>query len=436
MTQAPARRPGWPDVMAVEPLTSPPDATAELPGSKSITNRALLAAALADGTSTLRGALFADDTEAMIGALRSLGYTVSTNRGAATVSIAGRGGAVPSGPAVLDARQSGTTARFVAPALALGAGPYTLDGSEQLRSRPMGPLVDALRDLGASVTEDGATGRLPLTFRDGGLTGDRVTVPGDISSQFLSGLMLVGPLLAKGLCIEMSTPPVSVPYLDLTANVMAVFGAEVDCDGDHRRIRVAPGPYRPARFKVEPDASAAAYFLAAAAITGGRVRIEGLGDPAEQGDWHFANVLGAMGARVEWANGTVTVTGTGHLHGVDVDLRDLSDTAPTLAVVAAFADSPTRVRGIGFIRAKETDRIAAVVTELQRLGVDAVAEDDGLLIRPGRLVGARVETYDDHRMAMSFAVAGLVVPGVEIVDPGCVTKTFPDFWSTLDRLRQ
>ena len=396
--------------MRIEPLAAPPDASVRLPGSKSITNRALVCAALADGRSVLEGALAADDTEAMIGCLRELGAVIETDGD--RFEIDGVGGRLPERPVSLDARMSGTTARFIAPVLARGPGPYLLDGAPQLRARPMGDAIAALRALGAAVIEHEEPGHLPITVSGPLPPGGRATVAGDVSSQFLSGLLLAG------FDADVVGPLVSQPYVELTRAVMAAF---------------AGGP---TTYIIEPDASAASYFFAAAAITGGRVRVEGLGRSARQGDVAFVDVLAGMGARVDRDDVSTTVVGDGPLRGVDADLTHLSDTAPTLAVVAAFADSPTRATGIGFIRRKETDRIAAIVTELRRCGIDAEEEADGFVVRPsGEVRPARIETYDDHRMAMAFALLGLRVDGIEIADPECVAKTFPGYWQALDGLR-
>jgi 3-phosphoshikimate 1-carboxyvinyltransferase len=417
------------DGLVVEPLSAPPDAVVRVPGSKSLTNRALVCAAFAEGTSILEGALHADDTEAMIGALRTLGVRVAGE--GATLTVDGTGGGVPAGPADLDARLSGTTARFLAPLLATGPGPYRLDAAAPMRARPMGPLVDSLRTLGTEVVEDGEPASLPLSI-GGGARGGRVELPGHVSSQFLSGLLLAGPLFPEGVEVVVTTPLVSVPYVEMTRWVMRSFGGDVD--GTH----VAPGCYVATRYEIEPDASAASYFFAAAAITGGRVTVAGLHREALQGDVRFVDVLERMGATVEWGPDSVTVTGPppGGLQGVTVDLADLSDTAQTLAAVAVFAGSPTTVTGIGFIRRKETDRLADTVRELQRVGVEATEHEDGFTIHPGTPRPARIETYDDHRMAMSFALLGLVVPGIEILDPGCVAKTYPDYFADLDQLRR
>lgn len=422
---------------AITPLERPPDTTVVVPGSKSFTNRALVLAALATGTSTIEGALVADDTEAMAGALVQLGVHIEREDGGTRLVVRGLAGQLPAGPVRLDARLSGTTARFLLPLLALGPGPYVLDGQAPLRRRPMGPTVDGLRSLGAVVEDmgEGEAGHLPLTVAGDGTTGGAVSVPADLSSQFVSGLLMAGPLMPEGLDLTMLGPPVSRPYLTMTTAAMSAFGVDVQRPTDARFV-VAPGGYRATGYLVEPDASAASYFFAAAALTGGRVRVAGLGRDSLQGDLAVVDVLARMGADVEIADTWTEVRGTGVLHGIDVDLADLPDMAQTIAAVAVFADGPTRVRGVDLIRHHETDRIAAVVTELRRCGVEADETDDGFTIVPSSPRPAAIRTYDDHRMAMSFALLGLRVPGIEILDPGCVAKTFPGYFDVLDQLRR
>lgn len=419
----------------IEPLAGPIDATVSVPGSKSITNRALVAAALAKGDSVLEGALVADDTEAMVDSLRRLGVPLLVDAGGEKVTVEGRAGRVAPGPVDLDARLSGTTARFLLPLLALGSGRYRLDGHPSLRARPMGPSLAAVRRLGGVIEEEGEVDHLPVTVVASELAGGKVQVPGSASSQFASGLLLCAPAMAGGLHLELEPPVVSRPYLDLTLAVMASFGAEVS-GGIDTGVTVSPGGYRGRRYRIEPDASTASYFFAAAAIGGGRVRVPGLGRASTQGDLAFVDILEAMGARVRRDDDAVEVSSGEVLRGVDVDMASCSDTAQTLAAVAVFASSPTRVRGIGFIRAKETDRIAAVVAELRRCGIAAVEETDGFTVMPGRPRPARIETYADHRMAMSFTLLGLRAPGIEIADPGCVAKTFPGFFAAVEGLRQ
>lgn len=410
--------------------SGPLDATATPPGSKSETNRALVCAALADGTSTIRRALRADDTEAMVSCLRGLGIDIA--RSGDTVVVQGCAGRVRPAGTPLDARLSGTTARFLAPVAALGPDPVELTGDDGLRARPMGDLVEALRTIGAGVDELGSPGHLPLRFGDPPLRGGRVDLPGDTSSQFLSGLLLAGPLMPAGLEVSTSTPLVSVPYVELTLDVMERFGAVVE-GTPATVLSVARSGYRACDLQIEADASAASYFMAAPVIAGGRVRVSGVGSDSRQGDAVFADVLRSMGAAVTQGTDWTEVS-SGGLNGVDVDLRDASDIAQTLAVVAAVASGRTRVRGIGFIRAKETDRISAVVRELRRVGIDAVEEEDGFTVEGGRPHGAVVRTYGDHRMAMSFALLSLCTPGIVIEDPDCVDKTYPDYFAQLASL--
>ena len=410
------------DPLPIEPLERPPDATVAVPGSKSITNRALVCGALASGLSSLSGALRADDTEAMLSCLKLLGARAEWRDDVIEI-----GDARPLRAEVtLDARLSGTTARFLLPVAALDGGVRIVDGREELRRRPMGETASALRTLGAEV--DGEV--LPIRLA-GPMRGGKVRVAGDASSQFLSGLLLSGPAMPEGLEVELTTPLVSKPYVDMTVDVMRAFGAEVD------GLRVAPTGYRATDYAVEPDASAASYFFAAAAVTGGKVTVRGLGSSSIQGDMQFVRVLEQMGCTVEQSEQSTTVGGPepGRLRGVAVDMRDFSDPAQTLAAIAPLADSPTRVTGIGFIRRKETDRIAAVTTELNRCGIRAEEEADGFVVHPGQPTPAVIQTYRDHRMAMSFAVLGLVSQGIEIADPGCVDKTFPDFFQRLETLR-
>lgn len=415
------------DPHPIEPLARPVDATVTLPGSKSLTNRALACAALADGRSTLVGALDADDTDAMATCLRQLGVDVERRDRDLVVQPH-----TPWARADLDARQSGTTSRFLLPMLALDGTPRRLDGDEQLRARPMGPAFDALRTLGAEIVEEGTAGHLPVRIT-GPLAGGRAALSGDVSSQFLSGLLLAGPAIPGGLDLELTTELVSRPYVEMTAGVMAAFGAtasETSAGG----WRVEPGRYRGTTYAVEPDASAASYLWAAALVQGGGVTVPGLHRGSLQGDVAFAEVLASMGASVTWHDDAVTVASGEALRGIDVDMEHISDTVPTLAALAALADSPTTIRGVGFIRGKESDRIAGPVAELQRCGIDARATDDGMVIVPGPVQPATFETYRDHRMAMAFALLGLAVPGIAVRDPRCVDKTFPDYWAVLDAL--
>lgn len=416
------------DERAIEPA-GPVDATVALPGSKSITNRALVCAALSTGPSTVRNALEADDTRAMLDALAALGVRVVAADDGLHVAAGG-----PVGQTVtVDARQSGTTARFLLPVLALDGTTRRMTGDGQLQARPMAAAFQALRALGVHVQEEAAPGHLPASVR-GPLRGGQVALPGDVSSQFLSGLLLAAPAMPDGLVVSVSTDLVSRPYVDMTIAVMRAFGAAVTPDGD-ASWRVEPGGYVGADYAVEADASAASYAFAAAVLTGGAVTVPGLHRHALQGDVAFVDLLARMGARVRWDDDAVTVAAGTGLHGIDADMSALSDTVPTLAVVAAFADGPTTIRNVGFIRHKESDRIGATVTELRRCGIPAEETDDGIVVRPGTPAPAVVQTYDDHRMAMAFALVGLRTRGLRIAGSGCVAKTFPGYWELLDRLR-
>ena len=429
-------RDSWPPVMPIEPLRAPPDAEVELPGSKSITNRALLCAALATGATELTGVLFADDTEAMLDVLGTLGVEIERHVESSSVTVHGSDGLpLMTDEAVLDARMSGTTSRFIIPVVATADRQFVVDGDPQLRTRPFDDLVFGLTQLGATVTaRDGSAPKsLPLLI-EGPLTGSEASIRTTRSSQFLSGLMLAGPLTKLGLTLFLDEEVVSRPYITMTKAVMETFGAEVTVRRD--RVRVEPGGYQsPGSFLVEPDASAASYFFAAAAVSGGSVTVAGLSESSLQGDVRFVRVLEQMGAEVELGDDRISVRG-GRLRGTEANLSDLSDIVPTLAIVAAMADGPTHISGVAFIRGKESDRIAATVAELNRCGVEAREDGDGLTILPsGPPRGAQVQTYDDHRMAMAFSVLGLVVPGITIENPQCVEKTFPDFFATLDLLR-
>lgn len=429
-----------PERIRIRPLSRAPQGTVRVPGSKSYTNRALAVAALASGDSVLTGALFSDDTQYMAAALGQLGLRVHTDEADARIEVSGCAGVVPNQDAKVYVGNAGTAARFLTVLLSLGQGRYELDGSARMRERPMEDLLAALRTLGVGVECLGQADCFPLVVsgapRRNWKQPARLTLPGTASSQFVSGLLLSAPHLAQGVTVDIAGRLVSQPYLDLTIQVMAAFGVSVE-NHAYESFTVAPGQrYTATHYAVEPDASAASYFFAAAAITGGTVTVEGLGTQSLQGDLGFVNVLEQMGATVVRTATSTTVIGPAQLRGVEVDMRDLSDTAQTLAVVAPFASSPTRITGIGFIRRKETDRVGAVVKELQRLGVDALEEEDGMLIKPGPVRPGAVATYDDHRMAMSFALLGLRSEGIEILDPKCTSKTFPTYWDVLEGLRQ
>lgn len=424
------------ETLAPRQAVRPIDATVRVPGSKSITNRALLVAALADGESNLTGALHSDDTRYMAAALNALGVKVESDEPGASFHVAGGGGTFPAAEADLFVGNAGTAMRFLTATLPLGHGRYRIDGVPRMRQRPIAPLLNALNDLGADARSELDTGCPPVVVNAGGLRGGATRMAGDLSSQFFSGLLLAAPYAREGVTVEIIDDLVSKPYLPMTAAVMAAFGVLADLDvANWRRLAVEPGQhYQGRHFPVEPDASNASYFFAAAAVTGGRVRVEGLGRDSTQGDLRFVDVLAAMGADVEIGDDFTEVRGPrdGALHGVDLDLGPISDTAQTLAAIAPFATGPTTIRGIGHARLKETDRVAALAVELRRLGQEVDEVADGLSITPRPIRAADVDTYDDHRMAMSFAIAALRAPGIQLRDPGCVAKTFPGFFDVLD----
>ncbi len=411
----------------------PLDARVRVPGSKSITNRALLIAALASGTSRLHGGLRSDDTHAMLHALEQLGCSVDA--GAAVWEVVGRGGVLSAPDAPLDVVNSGTTARFLTAAATLADGPVVIDGNARMRERPIDDLVGALRALGARCEIQGANGCPPVRV-ESGLPGGAAEIDArKSSSQFVSALLLAAPYAKTDVEISLTGRSViSRPYVDLTLQVMGAFGAEAAWVSEGA-LRVAAGKtYQAREYRIEADASAAAYPFCAAAIAGGRVRVEGIAADSLQSDFQLLQILERMGCRVTRGSDWAEVEGATRLRAIDVDMNDLPDAALALAVVALFADGPSRIRNVPNLRIKETDRLAALETELRRLGADAQAGPDMLEVRPGPLRGASIRTYDDHRIAMAFALAGLRVPGVSIQDPGCVAKTWPGYFSMLENL--
>jgi 3-phosphoshikimate 1-carboxyvinyltransferase len=409
--------------------------TVAVPGSKSIANRALVCAALAEGTSGLTNVPDGDDTVAMLGCLTALG--LDAERRAGRVSITGTGADWSHAPIRLHAALAGTTSRFVTALAALGSAPITVDGLPPLRRRPFGPLHDALAQLGVRVEASNGWGTLPVMVQ-GPPTGGHVRVAGDISSQFVTALMLIGPYLPGGLELELTSELVSRPYVEMTAAIMAMFGMSGIGVSD-RTISVEPGVYRPTELAIEPDASSASYPLAVAALRGDAVRIEGLGTGSLQGDAIFADLLAAMGCDVATDAAAVTLRRAPHIRltGIEIDMADWSDLVPTLVAVALFADTPTRITGVGFIRGKESDRLGDLAGELRKVGADLDETDDGLVVRPSAhlLHGAVLATHHDHRLAMAFGVIGSVIDGVDVDDPSVVSKSWPGFWTMLDGLR-
>jgi 3-phosphoshikimate 1-carboxyvinyltransferase len=421
------------DSINISPV-GPLDATIRPPGSKSITNRALVCAALAEGPSTLSGALASEDTAVMVQSLKQLGVEIEHDPQRATIHVVGCNGKIPSTHVDLFVANSGTTVRFLTAMTTLGRGRFRLDGIERMRERPIGDLLAALKDLGANAQSEHQTGCPPVVVMADGLPGGRTSIRGDVSSQFLSGLLMIAPYAQRGVQLSVEGPLVSRPYVAMTLAVMKSFGVIMQEDALERFV-VSPDHYTGRTYCIEPDASAASYFFAAAAITGGRVTVEGLSRESLQGDVKMVECLEAMGCQVECGEETITVVGA-PLRGVTVDMNAISDTAQTLAAVALFAEGPTTITGIGHNRHKETDRIGDLAVELRRLGATVEEHDDGMTITPGPLRATEINTYNDHRMAMSLALVGLRTPGVVINDPGCTEKTYPRFFQDLAGLRQ
>jgi 3-phosphoshikimate 1-carboxyvinyltransferase len=425
------------EMLEIVPLARPPKAAVAVPGSKSITNRALVLAALSGKACELHGALQSEDTEVMVDNLQRLGFIVNADWQAAIVRVAANttGRVIPAAQAELFVANSGTTMRFLTALVALGQGRYRLDGVPRMRERPIEDLLAGLRQLGVSARCERGNGCPPVVVEANGLSGGRVEIKGNTSSQFLSGLLMSAPLAQSPLTIHWSGPYVSLPYVLMTHEIMLQFGVEVLHSPAHDFILPAPQKFGSAEYAIEPDASAASYFLASAAIAAGCVTVLDFPQSNLQGDVRFAQLLAEMGCRVECCSAGCTVHGA-PLCGIDVDMNDISDTVMTLAAVACFAEGPTTIRNVAHIRHKETDRLAALATELRRFGAEVEEFADGLTITPRPLHGAQVETYNDHRMAMSMALVGLRVPGIVVKNPGCVAKTYPAFFEDLEKLRR
>jgi 3-phosphoshikimate 1-carboxyvinyltransferase len=429
--------------IALHPPAGPLDAVVRLPGSKSLTNRALMVAALADGPSHLTGVLQADDTHHMLEALRMLGIGLTVDDRTGTAEVQGCAGRLPNMEADLFCGNSGTTIRFCTALCAVGHGDFRLDGTPRMRERPIGQLVEVLQFLGTPVEYLEREGFPPLVVHGRGMAGGHVAFDSPPSSQLISALLMAASRARSDVLIEVTGQVVSVPYIRMTLAVLEAFGVSIVdqiTEAGARFIVPAPQPYPGRSYGIEPDASNASYFLAAPAVSGGRVTVEGLGTRSVQGDARFVDVLEQMGCRVDREPDRLTVCGPPagtRLRGITVDLNDMPDMVQTLAVVALFAEGPTHIHNVENLRVKETDRLAALARELRGLGASVDERPDGLSIRPPPVPrpGA-VSTYDDHRMAMSFALAGLGTEGIVIRDPDCTAKTFPDFfdrWAVLCR---
>jgi 3-phosphoshikimate 1-carboxyvinyltransferase len=451
--------------LEIKPVDHVPRATVRVPGSKSMTNRALVLAALFPPPAgpgdrrfcTLRGALQSEDTQVMIESLRLLGYHVETDWRAAEPwlrvdhepFLTPRGAGGPPASSEMQAGRphrgaftsdlfvanSGTSMRFLTAMVSLGHGRFRLDGVPRMRERPIEDLLAALRQLGVNARSENSNGCPPIVIEANGLRGGPVIMKGDVSSQFLSAVLMVAPLAERPVSMKVGGPLVSEPYVRMTIAMMEQIGLKVETKpGPLYHVPLASMAIDVGRpeIPIEPDASAASYFFAAAAITEGQVRVMGLDRSSLQGDIRFVDVLAQMGCEIDWGTGEITVRG-GPLKGIDIDMNDISDTVMTLAVVACFAEGPTTIRNVAHIRHKETDRLTALATELRRIGAQVDEFADGLTITPRPLHGAVIQTYNDHRMAMSLALVGLRVPGVIIDNPGCVAKTYPRFFEDLHK---
>jgi len=430
----------YPPTLEIVPLAKPVDAVVSVPGSKSITNRALVLAALApmDVDCVLSGALRSEDTEVMVAGLQMLGFDIEPDWNAPESIIRFRyqeRRRIPSASADLFVANSGTTMRFLTAMVATGEGRYRLDGVARMRERPIQDLLDALNQLaGVRAISEADNGCPPVVVETTGMKGGIVHIRAGLSSQFVSALLMAAPFAEEEIAITIDGPLVSEPYIEMTIAMMRHWQLPVQrLDANTIRVFQSDGDHSPGWYAIEPDASAASYFFAAAAIAGGRILVRGMKRDMLQGDVLFVDALARMGCIVTESSEGITVEGR-LLCGIDIDMNAISDTMMTLAAVACFAEGPTTIRNVAHVRHKETDRIAAMAAELRKLGAAVDEFDDGLTITPGKLHGTTVETYRDHRMAMSLALIGLKVPGVVIDDPGCVAKTYPDFWRDLEAL--
>ena len=413
------------------------NAVVEVPGSKSLTQRALLAAALAEGESTLSGPLASEDTAFTIGALRLMGIKVDDSD-PNQWRVQGTGGLISEPAEDIFLGNNGTATRFLTSVAALAHGQIRITGGERMAERPIGPLIQALQGWDVQIRSEAGNDCPPLLIAADGLAGGRTILPEGKSSQYLSSLLLVAPYTAEPAELEVHGAVLSRPYVEMTLAVMADFGIRVEAAPSLTYFRIPQGCYQGTAYRIEGDASGASYFWAAAAVTGGRVTVANVPVPSLQGDAQLVPLLARMGCQVSMRNGGITVQGPAQLQGIEVDMGNMPDVAPTLAVVAAFAEGTTVINNIAHLRIKECDRLAAMVTELRKMGADVEEEPDRMIIHGraggGNLHGAEIETYEDHRIAMCFGVAGLKVSGVKISGEQCVVKSFPDFWQRFQEM--
>ena len=417
-------------MIEIEPLPHC-DGVITIPGSKSYTHRALILSSLADGESILMNALRCEDTEHTVQALVRFGIPIFWER--ERVRVQGKGGEFKAIDDKVDLGNSGASMRFLTALAALKKGVTLLDGSERMRKRPMGELLKGLGELGVRAYSKKGDNCPPVIVGSQGLQGGTVRIKGEESSQFLSGLMMVAPYALRDVGIEVMGPLASKPYVDLTQDVMSAFGVKIESQEYSSFFIKAGQRYLPRTYWIEGDASNASYFFSAAAVCRGKVKVEGLSPGTIQGDIGFLKILEKMGCSVTRGKDWIEVLG-GELHGIEMDMNEMPDLVPTLAVTAAFAQGRTVIQNIGHLRFKESDRIHALAAELSKMGIRVREEEDRLGIEGGEPHGAEIETYEDHRLAMSFAIAGLVIPGVKIKGERCVDKSFPEFWETLQKL--
>lgn len=414
-------------MIEIQPLATI-DALIEVPGSKSLTQRALIAAALAKGTSRLFGPLESEDTKYSSEALMQMG--IAMDKGQEWL-IHGNGGLIQPSRNPIFLGNNGTATRFLTSVASLGNSAYLIDGDPRMHQRPIGPLMAALQGWGVDITATKGTGCPPLAIKGRGIAGGTTILPEGKSSQYLSSLLLVAPYAQTPAVLRVEGEVLSKPYVAMTLSVMDAFGIAVECTPDFSYFTIPQGCYRAREYQIEGDASNASYFWAAAAVTGGRVTVTNVPVPSLQGDAMLVPLLGRMGCEVTRSGNGITLQGTPRLEGIRVDMGDMPDVVPTLAVVAAFAHGKTVIENIAHLRIKECDRLSAVVAELTKLGIK-IEEQAAAMVIHGEggegLKGAEIETYEDHRMAMSLAVAGLRIPGVKITGEECVAKSFPDFW--------
>jgi 3-phosphoshikimate 1-carboxyvinyltransferase len=408
------------------------DSVLEVPGSKSLTQRALITAALAEGKSTLLGPLASEDTRYTISALRAMGIIIDDSDPAVWFVEGSAGRVIPPTGGNIFLGNNGTATRFLASVASLGTGTFRICGDRRMSERPIGPLMEALQGWGVAIKSETGNGCPPLLIDAQGIQGGRTLLPEGKSSQYLSSLLLVAPYGRNRAELEVRGEVFSRPYVEMTLAVMADFGIRVEAAPSLAYFRIPQGRYLGREYRIEGDASGASYFWAAAAVTGGRVNVANVPVPSLQGDTGLVPLLARMGCHVTKAGNGISVRAPKKLMGIDVDMSDMPDVAPTLAIVAAFAEGTTVIRNIAHLRIKECDRIQAMVTELAKMGAQVEEKEDQMIIhgRAGgdNLHGADIETYHDHRIAMCFAVAGLRVPGVRIHGEDCVAKSFPDFW--------